>query len=118
MAPVRSVAAAKAAKGCKLGPCDACFSPLSLTACAADGEPAATGTGTTAAGDPASAADGGGTGDDMPIFEVFRVVPQWVVRAERREAGYVACEARAFDEDQETALGLRLDGDGGFASRC
>ena len=89
---------------------------LILAACAADAEPGAVGTGGGSTADgAANAADGSGNGDEEPIFQVFRVVPQWVVRAERLEAGYVACEARAFDEDQETALGLRLDGEGGFA---
>ena len=86
---------------------------LILAACAADAQPGAVGTGSATANGEANSADG--SGDDRPIFQVFRVVPQWVVRAERLEAGYAACEARAFDEDQETALGLRLDGDGGFA---
>lgn len=74
-----------------------------------------------AAAMPAAAAQGtdgasvATTDDDPPIFEVFRVLPQWVVRSEKRAAGYVACDARGFDEDHDTALGLRLDGSGGFS---
>ncbi len=93
---------------------------LALVACSGDPVPrplggsfGGGGAAPTADGQADTGADGGG--DKAPIFQVFRVVPQWVVRAERQEAGYTACEARAFDQEQETALGLRLDGDGGFA---
>lgn len=57
----------------------------------------------------------GDDSDEPPVFEVFRVLPQWVVRAEKRPSGYTACDARAFDQDHDTAMGIRLDGTGAFS---
>ena len=90
---------------------------LLLIACSDDPVPRPLGGsfGAPAGGVVAATADGGETDEEAPTYQMFRVVPQWVVRAERLDDEYTACQARAFDEDQETALGLRLDGDGVFS---